>query len=309
MLRKMRPILAILLIFTLGCACIIPVYAEIPEPCEFFGKLTIFGNPAPPGTVVVATINGQERGRIVTSVEGVYGSTCIFGKRLNVQPLEGEFVRGTILRVEFFVNDMKADQTGIFSPGTMKWRDLSVTEAPTPEPTTTPEPTVTPTPTPTIQPSPTVVFNATPDTGYPPLMVTFIDLTKGDTLLWFWDFGDGSNSSEQNATHLYRFPGNYSVNLTITSAAGNSSLLIPDCIIVMQPQILMLPNQSLLPTDPDMDGYYEDLNGNGRLEFDDIMVFFTAMEWIMDHPPFSHFDYNSNGRVEFDDLYSLFMEV
>ncbi|HOW34679.1 MAG TPA: 6-bladed beta-propeller, partial [Methanoregulaceae archaeon] len=62
-------------------------------------------------------------------------------------------------------------------------------------------------------------------------------------------------------------------------------------------------------TDPDLDGYYEDLNGNGRLEFDDIMVYFFSMEWMMENPPFNHFDYNANGRVEFDDLYALFMEI
>lgn len=310
MLRKMKAILAILLLFTLVIALTIPVQAEVPEPCKYFGKLTILGNPAPPGTVVVAMINGQERGRIVTQTEGMYGSTCMFGAKLVVQPAEGEYARGTILKVEFYVNGVNADQSAVFSPGTMKWRDLSVTKIPTPEPTVPPEPTITTQPTPTSTPTPSVAFNATPRTGYPPLMVTFTDLTVGGVNSWSWDFGDGSNSSGQNiTTHLYRFPGNYSVNLTISSASGNSSRLLPEYIMIMQPGIVILPNQTSLPTDPDLDGYYEDLNGNGRLEFDDIMVYFSSMEWMMENPPFNHFDYNANGRVEFDDLYSLFVEI
>lgn len=310
MLRKMKSILAILLLFILVNVCTIPVQADVPEPCKYFGKLIILGNPAPPGTVVVAMINGQERGRIVTQAEGMYGSTCMFGPKLIVQPAEGEYAKGTILKVEFYVNSVKADQSAVFSPGTMKWRDLSVTKTPTTEPTVPPEPTITPQPTPTSAPTPSLVFNATPAAGYPPLMVTLTDLTVGDIQSWLWDFGDGCNASGQNTTtHLYRFPGNYSVNLTITSASGNSSLLMPDYIMIMNPKIVTFPNQTSLPTDPDLDGYYEDLNGNGRLEFDDIMVYFFSMEWMMKNPPFNHFDYNANGRVEFDDLYSLFMEI
>ena len=33
---------------------------------------------------------------------------------------------------------------------------------------------------------------------------------------WFWDFGDGSTSTEQNPVHTYESPGNYTVTLTVT---------------------------------------------------------------------------------------------
>ncbi|KYK23441.1 hypothetical protein AYK24_07575 [Thermoplasmatales archaeon SG8-52-4] len=33
---------------------------------------------------------------------------------------------------------------------------------------------------------------------------------------WFWDFGDGNTSEEQNPTHTYELTGNYTVNLTVT---------------------------------------------------------------------------------------------
>lgn len=38
---------------------------------------------------------------------------------------------------------------------------------------------------------------------------------------WLWDFGDGSpTSTQQNPTHNYAAPGNYTVKLTVTSAKG-----------------------------------------------------------------------------------------
>lgn len=51
-------------------------------------------------------------------------------------------------------------------------------------------------------------------TGSAPLQVTFTDETVGDHNGWFWDFGDGVTSSEQNPTHTYTTPGVYSVSLT-----------------------------------------------------------------------------------------------
>lgn len=297
MLRKMRTILATLLPCMALMICFFPVHADLPAPCEYFGKLTILGEPAPPGTVVVGMISGKERGRIVTQEGGQYGSTCMFGKKLHVQAAEGEYTQGKILRVDFYVNGMKADQTATYSPGVKKWRDLTVSSVPTPEPT------------PTVEPPPEVMFNASPVSGYAPLMVTFTDQTPANVSSWSWDFGDGNLSTDRQPSHLYRFPGNFSVNLTIHTSKCQSSLLVADYITVVQAPLSPFPNQTAPPTDPDSDGFYEDLNGNDRLEFEDLFIFFTFMDWMTDHPPFNHFDYNMNGRIDFEDLYSLFMEI
>ena len=39
---------------------------------------------------------------------------------------------------------------------------------------------------------------------------------------WYWDFGDGAISEEQNPTHSYAIPGVYVVNLTVTDDNGDS---------------------------------------------------------------------------------------
>ncbi|MCK4364869.1 MAG: PKD domain-containing protein [Thermoplasmatales archaeon] len=40
---------------------------------------------------------------------------------------------------------------------------------------------------------------------------------------WHWDFGDGDSSYEQNPTHIYTEPGNYTVIFTVTDNTGNST--------------------------------------------------------------------------------------
>ena len=73
--------------------------------------------------------------------------------------------------------------------------------------------------------------------------------------------------------------------------------------------VVSLPGHVNPPTDPDGDGIYEDMNGNGVKDFDDIVVFFNNMEWIGANEPVLYFDFNGNGRIDFDDIVKLFEEL
>jgi PKD repeat protein len=69
---------------------------------------------------------------------------------------------------------------------------------------------------------PTANFSSNKTTGYAPLSVRFTDLSKNATG-WNWDFGDGTNSTQQNPTHTYSAAGKYSVTLTAKNAAGSNT--------------------------------------------------------------------------------------
>ncbi|GAB6284757.1 MAG: hypothetical protein STSR0009_09570 [Methanoregula sp.] len=71
--------------------------------------------------------------------------------------------------------------------------------------------------------TPIAAFTASPTTGTAPLAVTFTDTSANLPTSWLWDFGDGSTSLEQNATHTYTLAGTYTVNLTATNAAGSNT--------------------------------------------------------------------------------------
>jgi chitinase len=73
--------------------------------------------------------------------------------------------------------------------------------------------------------------------------------------------------------------------------------------------VVTFPGQTALPTDTDNDGLYEDLNGNGRLDFADVVLFFDQMDWITANEPLTAFDINGNSRIDFNDIVLLFGEI
>jgi PKD repeat protein len=73
--------------------------------------------------------------------------------------------------------------------------------------------------------------------------------------------------------------------------------------------VVRLDGSSNPPTDPDIDCRFEDLNGNGRKDFNDVVLMFNQMQWIAANEPVSAFDFNGNGRIDFNDIVKLFGEI
>jgi Zn-dependent protease len=71
--------------------------------------------------------------------------------------------------------------------------------------------------------------------GYPPLTVRFRDFSSGSPLAWFWDFGDGTTSTEKDPVHTYSEEGRYATTLQVANAFGNDSLTRPNHISVGNP--------------------------------------------------------------------------
>ncbi|MBX0305858.1 alkaline phosphatase PhoX [Haloarcula salinisoli] len=63
------------------------------------------------------------------------------------------------------------------------------------------------------------------------------------------------------------------------------------------------------PTDPDDDGRYEDLNGNGRLDYADIQLLFENFDRDSVRLNKTAYDFNENGRLDFDDVVDLYEDV
>lgn len=60
---------------------------------------------------------------------------------------------------------------------------------------------------------------------------------------YFWDFGDGSTSSERDPSHSYAMPGNYQVKLVVSNNCGRDSMVKSVNVTV---GIFDFANQSLL---------------------------------------------------------------
>nr|WP_319540286.1 PKD domain-containing protein [uncultured Methanospirillum sp.] len=71
-----------------------------------------------------------------------------------------------------------------------------------------------------LNPPPVVLaakFYGVPGVSVLPLTIQFHDASTGSPTSWFWNFGDGTNSSVQNPSHQYNNSGTYTVNLTVSS--------------------------------------------------------------------------------------------
>lgn len=81
---------------------------------------------------------------------------------------------------------------------------------------------------------PTVDFTADDLTPCIGQFVQFTELAPGSGLTFYWDFGDGTYSTEENPIHAYSTLSSYDVSLTITDSYGCSSTLVKPYFIVTE---------------------------------------------------------------------------
>jgi PKD repeat protein len=63
------------------------------------------------------------------------------------------------------------------------------------------------------------------------------------------------------------------------------------------------------PTDPDDDGVYEDVDGDGALTFADVVRLFLGLESETATHNAPAFDFSSDGRLNYRDIIELFEEL
>ncbi|MEO6894884.1 MAG: PKD domain-containing protein, partial [Ginsengibacter sp.] len=82
-----------------------------------------------------------------------------------------------------------------------------------------------------------------------PFTATFEDQSSGApnstrtriaSQTYYWDFGDGSNSNEQNPSHTYTKQGIYTVKLFVTNAAGCTDSLVKKAYVRITPPVAVL---------------------------------------------------------------------
>jgi parallel beta-helix repeat protein len=76
-----------------------------------------------------------------------------------------------------------------------------------------------------INPTLTASFTSNVTNGTENTTIKFTDTSTGNPTSWYWDFGDGSTSTEKNPTHTYTTPGNYTVSLTVSDENNTNSTL------------------------------------------------------------------------------------
>lgn len=133
--------------------------------------------------------------------------------------------------------------------------------------------------------------------------------TNSDTWTATVDYGDGSGVQPLALTgntfalsHVYSQVGNYTVTVVVTddsAAAGSATVQVSVTFVTLSG--MTAPAQDL-----DGDGKAEDINGNGRLDFADLVVLFQQKDSPEVQNNQSDFDFNGNGFVDLDDIVTLF---
>ncbi|MDD3702304.1 MAG: PKD domain-containing protein [Bacteroidales bacterium] len=85
--------------------------------------------------------------------------------------------------------------------------------------------------TPSVNP-PITDFIGSPTNGQAPLIVSFTDQSSNNPTSWYWDFGDGTTSNEQNPSKTYTDAGTYTITLTAINSGGEDTQIKTDYIIV-----------------------------------------------------------------------------
>ena len=73
---------------------------------------------------------------------------------------------------------------------------------------------------------PVANFTASPTKGTAPLNVQFTDNSSGDPSRYNYDFGDGVNMTGPDPIHTYRYPGNYTVTLTVLKSDAVNGTMV-----------------------------------------------------------------------------------
>ena len=79
-----------------------------------------------------------------------------------------------------------------------------------------------------------------------------------------------------------------------------------DYLPLAMPAVAAVPGGAGWPTSTAGNGLYDDVNGNGRQDFADVVLYFDQMAWISANEPMPALDYNGNGRIDFADVVWLF---
>ena len=89
--------------------------------------------------------------------------------------------------------------------------------------------------------NPTVKFTTDRNTGCFPTNISFTDASTASAgtsnVNWFWDFGDGTQSTEQNPVKAYREVGEFNVTLKVTSDKGCTQLAVKPNLIKISPGV------------------------------------------------------------------------
>ena len=105
-------------------------------------------------------------------------------------------------------------------------------------------------------------FVFSPDTGYAPAKMSFINRSTGDGIgKYHWDFGDGHESSDASPSHVFREPGEYIVTLIATNPQTGCSDTLEYSYVFIDSVVMFIPN-AFTPNNDGVNDFFKVLDRN-----------------------------------------------
>jgi PKD repeat protein len=148
-------------------------------------------------------------------------------------------------------------------------------------------------------------------------IVTFENATAStapvESLEWDLDDDGTVEKTGETVTYSYDDAGTYNVTLTVTNADGESDAVTRTVTVTERTGPPALPGETALPQDPDDDGVYEDVTGDGALTIADVRLYFESIYQNRDSAYVENnrgfFDLTSDGAISLGDMQALFEAV
>lgn len=115
---------------------------------------------------------------------------------------------------------------------------------------------------------------------------------------------NGPDGIHPGRTGMQKIAARWRAALSPVLSAPAPNVTVPP-VILPTPTPLVVSGGMAGASDPNGDGLSEDVNGNGRRDFADVVLLFNQLDWCSRHAPWA-FDFNGNGRVDFADVVLLF---
>ncbi|MCQ8893819.1 MAG: PKD domain-containing protein [Methanolinea sp.] len=109
-------------------------------------------------------------------------------------------------------------------------------------------------------------FDANVTKGSVPLPVQFQDHSMGDPTCWWWDFGDGNHSHEQNPLHVYTCQGTYPVTLIVNTPYQREGLRVENMVVAGSPPVADFKGDPVEGCGP-LTVTFTDMSGSSPLEW------------------------------------------
>jgi PKD repeat protein len=129
---------------------------------------------------------------------------------------------------------------------------------------------------------------------------------ESDIESYDWTLGDGTTATGKQVTHTYTDSGQFTVELTVQDGTETDTATETVTISSTPPP---LPGYESAPQDPDQDGLFEDVDGDGDFTIFDVQVFFVNFkgQTVQNNP--APFNFDESAGVSLIDVQALFTEL